>query len=538
MSDETSLWMAIALFLIGMLALGYSGHEQSRTLGGYLLADRRLRGSQAGLSAGASDASWWLILLLPAAAYSTGMHAAWIPIGLILGAWFAWTVVAPRLRSYAPIAGDAITVPTFFDRRTHDSSHLLRIASALLILVFFTFYLAAGMRIGGSFFASAFGTSELVGLVVVGAVTTVYVLFGGMRGVANAHVVQALLMAGGLVLVAVTAVRELGGWDATRAVVESVAPESTSLLAGGVGAGLFTALAWGLGYLGQPQALVRMMALRSPRAARSARRVLIGWLVISLGAAIVVGLATLAYFEQSWRPLNRPEDAYPRLAELLFSPFVGGLLLTVVLAAVMSTAASQLLLCSSALVEDLYRLIVRTEQPRRRHAGLARLAVLVVAAVAAMLAYSGRTGAVDLFAFAWAGFGATFAPLVLLSLFWRRLTSWGALAGLASGAVVVFVWTQAGLDDTLHELLPAFAMNLLVAVLVSRLTAAPSAAVTAEYEEMTDRLPAPGLLRRGGVRLVALIGAGLAAAVPAPAVESDRTAAVGDVMDTTRAAGS
>lgn len=521
MSDETSLWMAIALFLIAMLALGYSGNHQSRTLPGYLLAERRLRGSQAGLSAGASDASWWLVLLLPAAAYSTGMHAAWIPIGIVGGAWFTWTFVAPRLRSYSRVAGEAITVPTFLSRRTHEASHLLRIASALLILVFFTFYLAAGMRIGGLFFAAAFGTSELVGLAVVGGITTAYVLFGGFRGVANAHVVQALLIAGGLVLVAVTAVRELGGWDATRSAVESVAPESMSLLAGGVGAGLFTALAWGLGYLGQPQALVRMMALRSPRAARSARRVLIGWLVVSLGAAIVVGLATLAYFAQSWRPLNSPEDAYPRLAELLFSPFVGGLLFAVVLAAIMGTAASQLVLCSSALVEDLYRLLVRSEQPRRRHAALARLAVLAVAAVAVLMAYRGQTGAVDLFAFAWAGFGATFAPLVLLSLFWRRLTSWGALAGLVSGAVVVFAWTQAGLDDTLHELIPAFAMNLLIAALVSQLTAAPSAEVAAEYDEMTRRLPARSLLHRVLVRLVAIIGAGLAAAVPAPAVESE-----------------
>lgn len=521
MSDETSLWMAIALFLIGMLALGYSGLERSRTLSGFLLADRRLRGSQVGLSAGAADACWWLVLLLPAAAYRTGMQAAWIPLGLILGAWLTWTFIAPRLRSYARIAGEAITLPTFLDRRTHDPAHLLRIASALLILVFLTFYLAAGFGIGGLFFASTFGTSELVGLAVVAGVTTVYVLFGGFRGVANAHVVQALLIAGGLVLVAVTAVRELGGWDGTRTVVESVQPESTSLLAGGVGAGLFTALAWALGYLGQPQLLVRMMALRSPRAARSARRVLVGWLVVSLGAAIVLGLATLAYFEQSWRPLNRPEDAYPRLAELLFSPFVGGLLLTVVLAALMSSAASQLLLCSSALVEDLYRLIVRSEQHRRAHTGLARLAVLLVAAVAVLLARRGETGALDLFAFAWAGFGATFGPVVLLSLFWRRLTSRGALAGLASGAVVVFVWTQAGLDDTLHELLPAFTMNLVVAVLVSRLTATPDATVTAEYEEMTERLPPPSLAHRGGVRLVALIGAGLAAAVPAPAVESE-----------------
>lgn len=512
--------MAIALFLVGMLALGYSGREHSRTLRGFLLGDRQLRGSQAGLSAGAADASWWFVLIVPAAAYSTGMQAAWIPIGLIAGAWLSWTFIAPRVRAYSRITGEAITVPTFFGRRTQDASHLLRIAAALLILVLLTFYLAAGMRIGGAFFAAAFGTSELVGLAVVGGVTTVYVLFGGFRGAANAQVVQALLIAGGLVLVAVTAVRTLGGWDATRTLVESVRPDAMSLLSGGVGAGLVTALAWGLGYLGQPQVLVRMMALRSPRAARSARRVLVGWLVVTLGAGIIVGLATLAYFEQSWRPLTRPEDSYPRLAELLFSPFVAGLLLTVVLAAIMSTAASQLLLCSSALVEDLYRLVVRSEQPRRRHTTLARLAVLAVALVAMLLAHRGQTGALDLVAFAWAGFGATFAPVVLLSLFWRRLTSWGALAGLASGAVVVVIWTQAGLDGTLHELLPAVATNLLVAVLVSRLTAAPGPAVTAEYDEMIGRLPAPSLLHRGGVRLVAIIGAGLAAAVPAPAVES------------------
>ncbi|HIZ35966.1 MAG TPA: sodium/proline symporter [Candidatus Ruania gallistercoris] len=521
MSAETLQWMAIALFLVGMLALGYSGNERSRTLPGFLLGEGRLRGGQAGLSAGAADASWWLVLLLPAAAYSTGMRAAWIPVGLIAGALLAWTFLAPRLRSYARVAGESLTLPTFLERRTRDSSHLLRILSAVLILVLLTVYLAAGIRAGGLFFASAFGTSELVGLAVVGGVTTVYVLFGGFRGVANAHVLQAVLIAGGLVLVAVTAVRDLGGWDATRAVVESVTPEATSLLAGGVGAGLVTALAWALGYLGQPQALVRMMALRTPRAARSGRRVLVVWLLVSTGAAIVVGLATVAYFELSWRPLNRPEDAYPRLAELLFSPFVGALLLMVVLAAIMSTVASQLLLCSSALVEDLYRLLVRSTQPRRQHVTLARLAVLLVAVAALLLARRGESGALDLVAFAWAGFGATFAPLVLLSLFWRRLTAHGALAGLVSGAVVMIVWARTGLEETLHELLPAFAINLLVAMLVSHLSAAPGAGVRAEYEEMTDRLPAPSLLHRGAAGVLAVVGAGLAAAVPAPAVESE-----------------
>ncbi|HLS62866.1 MAG TPA: sodium/proline symporter [Ruania sp.] len=524
MSDETSVWMAIALFLIAVLALGYSGVSSTRTLPGYQLADRRLRGSVAGLSAGGADASWWLVLTLPAAAYASGLHAVWIPIGLLVGAWFTWTWVAPRLRSYAPVAGQTFTVPTFLARRTHDRSHLLRTLSALLILALLTVYLAAGLQIGGAFFAAAFDTGELLGLLTVAAVTTVAVLFGGFRGVANLHVLLTLLVAGALVLVGVRAVDELGGWEPTTALVTGADPEAMSLAAGGVGAGLLTALAWALGYFGQPQLLVRMMALRTPRSSRAGRRTVLAWMAVSFAGAILVGLATLAYFEQSWRPLNRPEDGLSRLAELLFSPFLGALLATAVLAAIISTVASQLLLCSSVLVEDLYRLATRSQAPQRRHVTLSRLAVLLVAGAATWLAYRGQIPSLDLVALAWAGFGTTFAPIVLLALFWRRTTSWGALAGLASGAVMILLWVRNGVDQSLHELVPAFAATLLVVVLVSRLSRPPEAPVAAEFAEMTERLPRPGVLSRAGVSVAARVASSMAAvaaeAFPAPNVES------------------
>lgn len=528
MSEETSAWLAIAVYLIAVLALGYSGLSRSRTLPGYLLADRQLRGGQAGLSAGAADASWWLVLTLPAAAYATGVQAAWIPVGLVLGAWFAWTFVAPRLRSYSRVAGESITVPTFLARRTRDTSGLLRIVTAVLILLLLAFYLAAGLRIGGAFFAATYGTGDLLGLVVVAAVTTAAVLFGGLRGVANLHVLLAVGLTVALVGVGLRGVDELGGWDATVDLARAAGLESTSLLAGGLGAGGLTALAWAVAYLGQPQVLVRMMALRTPRAARAARRVLLPWLVVTLGGAMLVGLATLAYFEQSWRPLNRPEDGLPRLADLLFSPLVGGLLVTAVLAAIMSTVASQLLLCSSALVEDLYRLIVRSPAPRRRHAALARLAVLLVAAGSGWLAYRPQATTIDLVTLAWVGFGITFGPLVLLALFWSRLTSRGALAGLASGVVMLLFWALHDMDQAVRELLPAFAVTVAVAVLVSRRTRAPGVEVAAEFAEMTSRLPRAGLVTRAGVRLVALLSSALGAiaveAFPAPSPEAEAPA--------------
>ncbi len=522
MSDETSVWMAIALYLIAVLALGYSGLSHSRTLGGYLLDERRLRGSQAGLSAGAADASWWLVLTLPAAAYATGLPVVWIPVGLLLGAWFAWTWLAPRLRGYAPVAGAAITVPTFLARRTHDASHLVRIVAAVLILALLTPYLAAGLRIGGVFFAATFHSTDLVGLLAVATVTTVAVLFGGFRGAANLHVLLALLVAVSLLAVGLRTTAGLGGWGATTDLVTMAAPEAMSLAAGGLGAGLLTALAWALGYLGQPQLLVRMMALRSPRAARAGRRTVLVWLVVVLAGAILVGLSALAYFTYSWRTLARPEDALPRLAELHFSPFLGGLLSTAVLAAIMSTVASQLLLCAAALVEDLGRLVARSREPRRRHVALARLAVLVVAAVATWLAHTGQPGTLDLVTFAWAGFGVVFGPAVLLTLFWRSTTSWGVLAGLVSGAVVLVLWARHGLDPALHELVPAFAATLVVATLVSRLTPRPGPAAT-EFAEMTRRLPGRGVLTRAGVRAAARTATGLAAlaaaAFPAPSAE-------------------
>jgi len=490
-SDQTYRIIAIAVYMAAMLVIGYLAFRKTDDLDDYMLAGRRLHPATAALSAGASDMSGWLLMGLPGAIYAAGLVEAWIAIGLTVGAWLNWTYVAPRLRSYTQVSKNSITVPTFLENRLRDRSHALRITSGVIILVFFTFYVSSGMVAGGTFFESTFGGSYVTGMLVVAGVTLAYTLFGGFIGATWTDVVQGLLMLAAIIVVPVVAISTLGGpgeaLDGVRAADAAANAagadlDRLSLVAGGSVIGILSAVAWGLGYFGQPHIIVRFMALRSARDAKVGRRVGISWMLLISCGAVLSGIIGIAFFWRDGEVLANPETVFLDMATIVFHPLVGGIVLAAVLAAIMSTVSSQLIVCSSALVEDLYKIAGKEATPKQQVV-LGRAGVLVVAVVAGLLAINPSGTILELVGFAWAGFGASFGPIILLSLYWRRLTWQGALAGMLAGAVTVVVWGSTALGDTLYEIVPGFVVNLLVAVLVSRATATEQPEIETEFDE-------------------------------------------------------
>ncbi|WP_374928628.1 sodium/proline symporter PutP [Kytococcus sedentarius] len=489
MSDPTWQLIAIVLYFAAMVGIGVWSFTRTGDKGDYMLGGRGLGPLASALSAGASDMSGWLLMGLPGALYLSGLVELWIAIGLTAGAWLNWKFVAPRLRTHTEVADDAITVPSFFSKRTHDHAGMLRITAGIIILVFFTFYVSSGMVAGGRFFQASFDTSYTTGMLIVAGVVVLYTLIGGFLAASYTDVVQGLMMVTALVLVPIMGVVHLGGLGETVDAIRAVDAGALSLFGGGLTAMAFvSAIAWGLGYPGQPHIITRFMALQSPRQARSARRIGIGWMALACLGAAATALVGIGVFQRESDRLTDPETVFIDLGVLLFHPFIAGLMLAAILAAIMSTISSQLIVSSSALVEDIY--LGATGKELRGNAGahLGRAAVLVIALVAGVLSIDPSDTILDLVAFAWAGFGASFGPIVILSLYWRRLTTWGALAGMVTGAVVSFGWGQleGGVFD-LYEIVPGFFLSLAAAVVVSLVTPGPERAAVDQFDEALRR---------------------------------------------------
>ncbi|MGO2062649.1 MAG: sodium/proline symporter PutP [Microbacteriaceae bacterium] len=485
MSDNFFLYLALGIYFAVMLLIGWLAFRKTTSHEGYMLAGRGLPPWVAALSAGASDMSGWLIMGLPGAIYATGLIEGWIAVGLLIGSYLNWRLVAPRLRAYTEVSRNSITVPNFFENRLRDNSHLLRTIASIIILVFFTIYASSGMVAGGKFFESAFGGEYIVGMLMVTVVTLAYTLFGGFLGASMTDVVQGLMMVVALVLVPAVAIFTIGGWTETTTLVETVGAGNLSIFGDesltttAVVLVVLSGLAWGLGYFGQPHIIVRFMALRSPKEAASARRIGTSWQFLSLLGAVSAGLIGIAYFDKFGGAPSDPETVVLLMSQVLLHPLVAGFVLAAVLAAIMSTLSSQLIVCSSALVEDLYRVSRKQPPSERTLVVLGRVGVLAVSIVAALLAISPNDSILGLVSFAWAGFGAAFGPIILLSLYWRRLTNWGALTGMIVGAATVFIWKA--FDTGLYELLPAFVLATLVAVIVSKLTYRPNTDIDTEF---------------------------------------------------------
>lgn len=492
MSDHAFQILAIGLYFGLMLSIGWYAYRRTRSFDGYMLAERGLSPAVAALSANAADMSAWLLMGLPGAIYTSGLIESWIAIGLTVGAWLNWRFVAPRLRAYSQIAEDAITIPSFLSNRLGEGARPLRIAAALIILVFFTFYVSSGMVAAGKFFENSFNLNYLAGMFIVAAVTLIYTTFGGFLGATLTDVAQGLLMLAALISVPIVAIIELGGLGATRDAMLAVNPDALSLFAGWSDKGpilwtigLISTVAWGLGYFGQPHIIVRFMALRTPGEAVIARRISLVWMIATAVGAVFTALIAIGFIGANPQyTLSDPETVFLTMSRIFLHPLVAGFVLAAVLASIMSTMSSQLVVCSSALIEDLLALTGRVWSPAHKLM-LGRGGVLIVALVAMMLALDKDNAILGLVAFAWAGFGASFGPLLLLSLYWRRLTATGAFAGLVSGAVMTYVWGSVDLlSNAMYEIVPGFLLNLIVTVVVSKMTWRPNPAVESQFDSM------------------------------------------------------
>jgi sodium/proline symporter len=483
MPDQLPQTIAIVIYFAAMIAIGLYANSRTKNLDDYMLGGRNLKPGVAALSAGASDMSGWLLLGLPGAVFLSGLAEAWIAVGLVVGAWVNWKFIAPRLRSYTEVSHNSITIPSFLDNRLKGGTRMLRIASGLIILVFFTFYVSSGMVAGGLFFQSSFGSTYHAGLLLVVGVTIAYTLFGGFLGATYTDVAQGLLMFAALIMVPVVGIINVGGFGQMAESIRAVQPDALSMVSGTTAIGVVSALAWGLGYFGQPHIIVRFMAMRSPSDAKTGRRIGMAWMVLSVVGAIATALVGIAYYGN--RPDESPTDpesVFLDLAQIFFHPVVAGFVLAAVLAAIMSTVSSQLIVSSSALVEDLYKLTVKRSPSERKQVWMGRAGVAAVALVAVFLAWEQNNTILGLVAFAWAGFGASFGPIVILSLFWRKLTDVGAITGMVLGAVTVFVWTVTPWAD-LYEIIPGFIVSLVSAVLVSKATYRRDDEVEREFDD-------------------------------------------------------
>ena len=481
---QTGTLVTLALYFALMLAIGfYAWRRSTSTSEGYLLAGRNLSPAVTALSAGASDMSGWLLLGLPGALYLAGLSAAWIGIGLTLGALANWILVAPRLRAQSEARGNALTIPEFLANRFPESAVTLRIVSAVVIVVFFTVYTASGLVAGGKLFETAFAgllpTATGLGPYMTGIWITVlvvlaYTMIGGFLAVSLTDFVQGVIMLVALVLMPLVILFGPGG-SAGGSLAEVPVPGFLDIMHGITLLGFVSAVTWGLGYFGQPHIIVRFMAIRSVKDIPAARAIGMIWMVVCLAGALGVGLAGRAYVERGGLTLADPETIFILLADALFDPLVTGFLFAALLAAVMSTISSQLLVSSSSLTEDFYRLFLRKQASEREAVNVGRISVALVALAAIAIARDPESKVLGLVAHAWAGFGAAFGPLMLLALTWKRMTGAGAVAGLVTGAAVVagwiaLGWDQAlpGLSEGLYEIVPGFLAAWLAIVVVSR----------------------------------------------------------------------
>lgn len=493
---ETGVIISLAAYFIAMLGIGlWAWKKSTDDIDGYLLGGRQLSPPVAALSAGASDMSGWLLLGLPGAAFVSGLSATWIAIGLFVGALLNYIIVAPRLRVHTERTGNAITIPEFFEKRFEDRSHALRVIASVVIVIFFTLYTSAGVVAGGKLFESAFGADYAVGLWLTAGVVVVYTLLGGFLAVSLTDFVQGCIMFVALVLLPVVAFSQLG-WEFTGA-LQAAKPGAFDMMADMTALAVISSLAWGLGYFGQPHIIVRFMAVRSVRDVPAMRNIGMTWMGVALIGAIATGLIGAAYVIRTGTPLADPETIFILLADVLFDPLITGFLLAALLAAIMSTISSQLLVSSSSLTEDFYHIYLRRGASQRELVTIGRLCVLLVALVAIWLAYTPDNTILGLVGNAWAGFGAAFGPVVILSLTWPRLTRNGALAGILVGAATVLFWIYApvleggaALSTLLYEIVPGFVFGGLTAILVSLAGPRPSDSVLRTFDESEAELRA------------------------------------------------
>ena len=512
-SNDIIMLITIALYLIGMVVIGILFSNKNNSVGDFYLGGRKLGPIVTAMSAEASDMSSWLLMGLPGVALLCGTaEASWTAIGLAVGTYINWLIVAKRLRTYTQKC-EAITLPEFFQNRYRDGSHSLMGIAALIILIFFVPYTASGFAACGKLFNSLFDIDYHAAMIISAVVIILYTSIGGFLAASTTDLIQSIVMTIALVVIVIFGINTAGGFDAvienakelpgyfsltlTRNAAEGTASPYAPLT-------IVSTLAWGLGYFGMPHILLRFMAIKDSRKIKTSRRIASVWVVISMAIAVFIGLVGNALTAngslEEIATSDQAERIVIKLAQLLnqhglAAAIVAGLVLAGILASTMSTADSQLLTASSGMSENILKGVFKMKLSDKASMIAARVVLVVIAALAVVLAWDQESSVFAIVSFAWAGFGATFGPVVLTALFWKRSNRWGALAGMVSGGIMVFVWKYLiapncagwGLGFlNVYELLPAFVVALMAIVVVSLITKKPEAEITEEFDEVKE----------------------------------------------------
>lgn len=498
--------IAFFVYLLMMIIIGAMCMKQNNNTEDYFLGGRNLNGFVAALSAQASDMSGWLLMGLPGSIYLLGTGQAWIGIGLFIGTVLNWLVVAGRLRKYTIRANNSLTLPEFFQNRFHDEKQRLLGASSVVIVIFFLVYTASALASGGKLFNSIFGIDYHTALVIGALVILVYTFMGGFLAVCTTDFIQGMLMLVALLAIPIVAYCVIGGSNLSSVLSGTgVDPVSFTNLMQENGApikavSIISSLAWGLGYFGMPHILVRFMAIKDEKELKKSKVVGISWVFLSLLFACIIGVVGRAYLAPvilGTEGQVSSESVFIEMIKKMFIsdfriPFIAGIFLCAILAAIMSTADSQLLVTASAVAEDLYKGIFKKDADELSVLKLSRITVVIVAFLAIVIAWNPDSSIMALVSDAWAGFGAAFGPLVLMSLFWKRTNLPGALAGIISGAAVVILWdyipvvsgATLAAATGLYSLVPGFFISLLLIVITSLATPEPSANIIEEFEDV------------------------------------------------------
>lgn len=470
------------LIFIGIYAMKTSTSDNSE----YLLGGRKVSAKVTALSAGASDMSGWMLMGLPGAAYISGLESIWLAVGLVFGAYVNYRLVAPKLRVYTELADNSLTIPEFFSKRFAQENAHIRLVSSLIIILFFTLYTASGLVAGGKLFESAFQLSYYWGVLATVSIVAIYTVMGGFLAVSVSDFVQGIIML--IALIAVPIVAYIG---LPENVTVDLAPASVAFEWSTVQwVSAISLLSWGLGYFGQPHIIVRFMAINTHKNLPKAKNIGLSWMTISIVGAVLTGLVGAQFVQSTSHTIDDPETIFIFLSQVLFHPFIAGWFLAAILAAIMSTISSQLLVSSSSLVEDVYKHYTRQRPTESQLLTVSRACVVAVAIVASIIAFDANSSVLNLVSNAWAGFGAAFGPLVLLSLWWKKLTHSGALAGVVAGSATVLFWINVPvladggtLSTQFYALLPSFLVSLMTTITVSKATAIPDKSAIEHFEQ-------------------------------------------------------
>ena len=497
MSSQIGIILAFGLYLLIMLAIGFYFSNKSKDLSDYFLGGRGLGTWVTSLSAQASDMSGWLLMGLPGLAYASGFgEAFWLGAGLAFGTYLNWKFIAQRLRIYTQMANDSLTISDFFENRFEENTHLLRIISSIFVVIFFTLYVSSGFIAGGKLFNTVFGIQYEYAILIGGGVLVLYTFLGGFFAVSWSDMIQGLVMLFAAIVVPLYALINMGGISAASDRIAAISPTLLSITKDISGNNLsaiaiISSAAWGLGYFGMPHILVRFMGINSAENIKDARKIAMIWVIISLTSAMFIGIIGRAYTAGSPLAGADSEKIFMIMVQSLFVTFLAGVMLSAILAAIMSTADSQLLVAASTISEDFYKAIFKKEAGQKELVWSGRAAVIAIAIVAYSISLNPNSSVFKVVSFAWAGLGATFGPIVIMALFWRRTTGKGALAGVLVGGITVLVWknlSSLGGIFTLYEIVPAFILSLAAIIIVSLVDNEPSKEITDLFDKVQQEI--------------------------------------------------